>query len=773
VHRRGRPITAPLLLVTALVVGTAACSGDNKAATPATTAATIAPPPATTARPPAAPKFTFGFLAPSAPLLLPTGYAQENALSLAVADINDGGGVLGAPVAATSTDDAAAGSIPNAVTTLVDRGANAVLGPVGSTDVMAALPAMAGAHTLACSGSATVPDLTAATPAAAFYRTVLTDQYTIQYVADHIVEQRDAKAPGGPWKVAIVARGDDYGLSVSSGLASVLNADGVTTTIISYDPNRTSLADQANQAAAFSPNNVVAVTYAEAPRLLDQLVGAGVPASAIIGLDAMFVPNLAQMTFPGAPEKLDGMTVMGVTGDRAFLTRLAALPSGQVIFGPQLYDCAIVIALAAEAAHSADPNVYRQQLNAVLSGTRPCSTYGDCRAKLDASESIAYQGQIGSFTFDARGGPTASRFTTAQLANGRFVVASSVNIDLTAAQAAIDAELALASAVQMARIQQGLTALGLYTGPIDGQPSDALTAAIAALQTQLGLPATGVYDAATDAAFRQRLGNAAGAVNAATASLQQALTDLGLYHGPIDGVYSPATVAAVKSLQASLGVPATGIVDAATLAAVYRRGAASVPPAPPTTTTPPTTPPPTTTPPTTPPPPATTPPTTPPPTTAAPATTAKPPPESTTTTTAAPPGATKNIVVLLAGDARFSTYVSLLREAGLDTTLALLDPVTVFAPTNDAFAALPPGTLDAARADPGKLHDLLYAGMAEGRVTTADLTPGATVTSLAGTPITVAQQGSTITVNKAPLVPPEIDASNGIIHATSAVPTAS
>jgi uncharacterized surface protein with fasciclin (FAS1) repeats/ABC-type branched-subunit amino acid transport system substrate-binding protein len=755
------------MLVAALIVGAAACSGDNKAAAPATTAATIAPAPATTAPPAATPKFTFGFLAPSAPLLLPTGYAQENALSLAVADINDGGGVLGAPVAATSADDATAGSVPNAVTTLVDRGANAVLGPVGSTDAIAALPAIAGAHTLACSGSATVPDLTAGTPSAAFYRTVLTDQYTIQYVADHIVQQRDAKAPGGAWKVVIVARGDDYGLSVSSGLASVLNAEGITTTIISYDPNRTSLADQANQAAALSPNNVVAITYAEAPRLLDQLVEAGVPASAIIGLDAMFVPNLAQMTFPGAPEKLDGMTVMGVTGDRAFLTRLAALPSGQVIFGPQLYDCAITVALAVEAAHSADPNVYRQQLNAVLSGTRPCSTYGDCRAKLDAGESIAYQGQIGSFTFDAQGGPTASRFTTAQLANGRFVVASSVNIDLTAAQAAVDAELALAAAVQTARIQQGLAALGLYTGPIDGQPSDALTAAIAALQTQLGLPATGVYDAATDAAFRQRLGTAAGTVSAATASLQQALTDLGLYHGPIDGVYSPATVAAVKSLQASLGVPATGIVDAATLAAVYGRGAASVPPPPTTTTTPPTTAPP----------PTTAAPTTPPTTAAAPTTTTAPSKTTTTvgttTTTTPEPGPTKNVAELLAADARFGTYVSLLKEAGLEETVALLDPVTVFAPTNDAFAALPPGTLDAARADPAKLHDLLYAGMAQGRVTTADLKPGATVTSLAGTPITVAQQGNTITVNKAPVVPPEIDASNGIIHATSAVATAS
>ena len=46
---------------------------------------------------------------------------------------------------------------------------------------------------------------------------------------------------------------------------------------------------------------------------------------------------------------IDGMTVIGITGDRAFLRRLNALPTGQVLYGPQLYDCAIVVALAAEA----------------------------------------------------------------------------------------------------------------------------------------------------------------------------------------------------------------------------------------------------------------------------------------------------------------------------------------------------------------------------------------------------------------------------------------
>ena len=650
-------------MLAALVVALigAACTGDNKSSEPTTTAKAVVPPTTTTtAAPTAAPKFTFGFIAPSAPLLLDLAYAQENALSLAVADINAGGGVLGAPVAATTTDDQAAGSVANAVTDLVKGGANALLGPVGSTDAQAAIPAVAGAGSLACSASATLTDLNSNPPVAAFYRTALPDADTVEFVARQIVAQRDAVAPGQPWKVTIVARGDDYGTSVSSGLSALLSSQGITTSVIMYNPEQTSLSQPAAEVVATAPNAVVAVTYEEAPRLLDQLINQGIPAPSIIGLDAMFVPRLAEMTFSGQPQKLDGMTVIGITGDRAFLQRLNALPSGQVLFGAQLYDCAMVMALAAEAARSTDPAQYGPKLNAVLSGARPCSTYADCRAKLAAGESIAYQGQLGTFTFSSTNTPTASRFTVANLANGNFVVAKTVDLDLTALQAAHAAALAMASAVQTTRIQQALTALGLYCGPIDGQPSEALTASIAALQQQLGLPATGVYDAETDAALRQRVGAAGSAVNEATASLQRALRDLGLLRrghrrdllgrhrrrrAGLPGLGRRASDRDRRRRDAAGDLRPGGRLGAAARATHHDRAAtpadraAHRPPTAPATVAP-------------------TPPTKPPVApTEAPATTTTKAPATTTTTTTAPPAVVDDIVATLSADPRFSTYV--------------------------------------------------------------------------------------------------------------------
>ena len=102
--RRSTTLLA-LISMGALVVS--ACSSDDKGG-PASSAptTTISPGPATTAAATttsvalsAPPKLTFGFIASSQPLLWDIGFAQQNAMSLAIEDINAGGGVLDAPVA--------------------------------------------------------------------------------------------------------------------------------------------------------------------------------------------------------------------------------------------------------------------------------------------------------------------------------------------------------------------------------------------------------------------------------------------------------------------------------------------------------------------------------------------------------------------------------------------------------------------------------------------------------------------------------------------------
>jgi uncharacterized surface protein with fasciclin (FAS1) repeats len=146
---------------------------------------------------------------------------------------------------------------------------------------------------------------------------------------------------------------------------------------------------------------------------------------------------------------------------------------------------------------------------------------------------------------------------------------------------------------------------------------------------------------------------------------------------------------------------------------------------------------------------------------------------------AAPAGAqedtsSQTIVEIAAGNPDFSTLVTAVTEAELAETLSGPGPFTVFAPTNDAFAALPEGTVDTLLEDPtGALADILKLHVMSGAVDSeaAIAAAGGTVDTLGG-PVSVALDGENLVVGGATVVTADIQASNGIIHVIDAVITA-
>jgi peptidoglycan hydrolase-like protein with peptidoglycan-binding domain len=121
-------------------------------------------------------------------------------------------------------------------------------------------------------------------------------------------------------------------------------------------------------------------------------------------------------------------------------------------------------------------------------------------------------------------------------------------------------------------LQQSLAQAGYFTGTVDGVYGPTTVDAVQALQKAHGLPVTGTMDKATEAALQSDLqakGGAAAAQSlATTAAVQQTLKLAGFWDGPVDGQWTPALTDALKKFQTHLGVPATGTVDAATVAAL-------------------------------------------------------------------------------------------------------------------------------------------------------------------------------------------------------------
>ncbi len=128
----------------------------------------------------------------------------------------------------------------------------------------------------------------------------------------------------------------------------------------------------------------------------------------------------------------------------------------------------------------------------------------------------------------------------------------------------------------------------------------------------------------------------------------------------------------------------------------------------------------------------------------------------------------QTIVEIAAGNEEFSTLVSLVQAAGLADTLSGEGPFTVFAPTNEAFAALPQVVVDYLTSNPEALTRVLTYHVIPGSVMAADVST-MMAPSVEGTELSIIVSDSGVRVDSASVVATDIVASNGVIHVIDSV----
>lgn len=133
--------------------------------------------------------------------------------------------------------------------------------------------------------------------------------------------------------------------------------------------------------------------------------------------------------------------------------------------------------------------------------------------------------------------------------------------------------------------------------------------------------------------------------------------------------------------------------------------------------------------------------------------------------------ATKNIVQTAVAAGSFTTLAKALAAADLVKTLEGPGPFTVFAPTDDAFAKLPAGTLESLLKpeNKAKLQRILTYHVVSGKVMAAEVVKMTSARAVSGDTIAIVVRGGAVTVDKAHVVKTDIAASNGVIHVIDAV----
>uniref|UniRef100_A0A0P5HBI0 Fasciclin domain-containing protein n=2 Tax=Daphnia magna TaxID=35525 RepID=A0A0P5HBI0_9CRUS len=127
-----------------------------------------------------------------------------------------------------------------------------------------------------------------------------------------------------------------------------------------------------------------------------------------------------------------------------------------------------------------------------------------------------------------------------------------------------------------------------------------------------------------------------------------------------------------------------------------------------------------------------------------------------------------NIVKVLEKKGIFSTLLTAFKITDLTSTVESAGPFTLFAPTDDAFKALPPGALDSLIANPEELKKILLTHVVSGTVYSRGLASGA-VPVVAGGNVDAVVARNGVTIGNAEVIDADLFASNGVIHVINSV----
>jgi uncharacterized surface protein with fasciclin (FAS1) repeats len=134
----------------------------------------------------------------------------------------------------------------------------------------------------------------------------------------------------------------------------------------------------------------------------------------------------------------------------------------------------------------------------------------------------------------------------------------------------------------------------------------------------------------------------------------------------------------------------------------------------------------------------------------------------------ATPSGPTNLADSIAANPALSTLNDLITKAGLADTLKTGGPFTVFAPTNDAFKAVPAATMADLAQHPEKLKAVLTYHIVPGKTMSADV-KNSNAKTLNGANVALSKAGDFVTIESGMVVTPNLVATNGVIHTVDTV----
>jgi branched-chain amino acid transport system substrate-binding protein len=331
-------------------------------------------------------------------------------VELAVAEVNEAGGVLGQDVVWLPGDSGDNGEVANAtVDRLLAEDVDGFVGAASSGVSLTVIDKITQAGKVHFSPANTSPTFTDYDDNGLYFRTAPSDVVQGAALADIMIADGNASA-------TFLVLNDAYGTGLLEFTKGPFEAQGgVVDAENIYDPKAENFDDVVAVAVEADSDAIVIIGFDETSKILTGLIEAGVgPANkAVYGTDGNMGNALAEAfddptVLAGMRGTLPGVDVEGEIAD--FRDRLLAVDSSLVdySYSAESYDTVVIMALAATVAGSDDGVAMGAEIVEITRGGEKCTTFADCLALLEADPAadIDYDGVSGPLEFRDEGEPT-------------------------------------------------------------------------------------------------------------------------------------------------------------------------------------------------------------------------------------------------------------------------------------------------------------------------------------------------------------------------------
>ncbi len=331
------------------------------------------------------------------------GLSLTSSFEAAVQAVNDAGGVLGRDVEVLIADEGAtATSAAQSTESLIDDGADAIVGPTSSNTAIGALDEAVAAGVVMCSATATAISLDDYPDAGLFFRSVATD--TLQATA--IAREATSRTTG---RVVIIHVDDAFGRPYATAVADALSSQtSIQVSSVAVPFADVDLQEELDEVAAAGADTGIVLGNGDDIARFLEAIGArdDISFNQIIVNDAARAQSSRPLIAGLDPTFRD--RIVGVAPQ--IVLPESSVEDGDGPFTSQVIDCVNLIALASAQGDSDSPAVIAAQITSVSSGGEECRTFADCIARLDAEQEIDYDGPTRITELARNGDPSRAFF---------------------------------------------------------------------------------------------------------------------------------------------------------------------------------------------------------------------------------------------------------------------------------------------------------------------------------------------------------------------------